>query len=378
MRALVVSGIWPPDVGGPATHAPDLCAFLAGRGHRVESVVTADAPPPPSDHPVHWVSRRLPPGLRHAAVVAEIARRARAADVVYTTGMFARSAGASLVVRRPYVVKLTGDPAFERARWRGYVGGEVGAFQLGGGGLQAAVLRRLRDGTLRRAAHVLCPSDYLARLAVGWGVRPEHVSVLPNPGPAAPPAEEREALRARHGLDGPTLAFAGRLTAQKSLDVALEALVRTPGVEFVVVGDGGERSRLERRTGELGLDGRVRFLGPQPHSLVLELFAASDAALLPSSWENFPHSVVEALGVGTPVLATYVGGVAEVVRNEENGLLVPPGDPRALAGAIERFFSEGALRERLRAAALPSVAAYAPERVFARVEQVLHAVARRA
>ena len=66
MRVLVVSGIWPPDVGGPASHAPEVAAFLAGRGHRVEVVTTADAPPAAEAYPVRFVPRRLPPGARHA------------------------------------------------------------------------------------------------------------------------------------------------------------------------------------------------------------------------------------------------------------------------------------------------------------------------
>jgi glycosyltransferase involved in cell wall biosynthesis len=93
--------------------------------------------------------------------------------------------------------------------------------------------------------------------------------------------------------------------------------------------------------------------------------------LLPSAWENFPHTVVEALAVGTPVIATAVGGVAEVVRDGENGLLVPPRDVDALAAAISRFVHEDGLREKLAAAAAPSVEALAEPRLLARVEAEL-------
>ena len=84
----------------------------------------------------------------------------------------------------------------------------------------------------------------------------------------------------------------------------------------------------------------MRFLGSVPRETVLRLFRAADASVLPSAWENFPHTVVEALAVGWPVIATAVGGVPEVVRDGENGLLVPPGDAAALAAAIERFFGD--------------------------------------
>ena len=65
MRVVLVSGIWPPDIGGPATHAPELAEFLRSRGHEVVAVTTADQAPAPTPYRLHWVSRTLPPGLRH-------------------------------------------------------------------------------------------------------------------------------------------------------------------------------------------------------------------------------------------------------------------------------------------------------------------------
>ena len=207
------------------------------------------------------------------------------------------------------------------------------------------------------------PSRPSFKCSIWWvakpGSREEAVAFAP-----------REELRESFGMDGPTLAFAGRLTTQKSLEVALAA-VADADVSLVIAGDGDERSRLERLAGS-----HVRFIGAQPRDRVVELFRAADASILSSSWENFPHTVVEALAVGTPVIATTTGGVAEVVTDGFNGLLVPVGDAAALADAVRRYFDDTQLRERLRANAVPSVAEYAPERVFAQLEETLRAVAR--
>ena len=352
-----------------------MAAFLQARGHDVEVVVTAEAPPAPEPYPVRFVSRSLPKGILHVRTVAEIARRAKVADVLYTTGMFGRSAAGARLARRPYVVKLTADPAFERARRRGIVGGNVDEFQADAGSVAVRALRFARDAELKHAVHVFTPSAYLRALAVSWGVDPGRVSVLPNPAPRFSNHAPREELRRAFGMTGPTLAFAGRITAQKSLRVALEALARVEGVAFLLAGEGDERQALERAVVELGLESRVRFIGAQPRDRVLELFAAADASILSSSWENFPHTVVEALAAGTPVLATATGGVSEVVRDGENGLLVPLGDAAALGEAIRRYVGDEALRRRLRAAASESVAEYAPDRVFAQLEQTLLRVA---
>jgi len=376
VNVLVVSGIWPPDVGGPASHAPEVADYLVGRGHGVEVVTTAAAAPAPTGYRVHWVSRAIPKGLIHARVAALVRRRARQADVVYTTGMFGRSFAGSTAAGRPYVLKLTADPAFERARRRGIVEGDVDAFQRSAHGLRAAALRLARDLELRRAAHVFCPSAYLRDLVLSWGIPAERVSVLPNPYPALPDLRPRDELRASFDLKGRTLAFAGRLSAQKSLDVALAALAEVEDVSLVLAGDGDRRVSLERRAAELGVADRVHFLGAQSRERVLELFRAADASLLSSSWENFPHTVVEALAVGTPVLATRVGGVGEIVHDGENGLLVPAGDRDALAESIRRFFDDDALRERLRAAAAGSVRGFDRDAVFARLERALEEAVR--
>ena len=242
--------------------------------------------------------------------------------------------------------------------------------------MRVRALRRARDVSVGRAAHLVVPSEALRRLALGWGIPEQRITLVPNPVSAPLELPSREQLRRKHGLDGPTLVFAGRLAPQKALDVALDALAQTPNVRLLIAGDGPEESRLREHAAKLGLGDRARFLGAQPRSLVFELLRGADAALLTSNWENFPHMVVEALAVGTPVLATAVGGVSEIVRDGENGLLVLAGDVDGVASAIDRYFEDAGLRERLRAAASSSVEVYAADRIYERLGQILERAAR--
>jgi glycosyltransferase involved in cell wall biosynthesis len=371
VRVVVVSGIWPPDVGGPASHAPELSAFLTARGHRVCVVTTASAPPASEAYEVRWVSRRLPAGVRHVAVVWEVFGRARRCDVVYATSMTRRAAAGAALARRPLVLKLTADEAYERQRRNGRFSGDLDAFQTYPGGFRVRLLRATRDAAVRRARRIFTPSEYLRRIVVGWGIPEDRVGVIPNPAPEVPTLPPREEVRRELGMSGPTLGFAGRLMAAKALGVALSAVAEVPEVSLVVVGDGPDREALERQSTQLGLDGRVRFVGSRSRDDVLRTLYAADAAVLSSRYENFPHLVVEALAVGTPVIATSVGGVPEVVRDGENGLLVPPGDADALAAAIRRLLQEPGLRDRLAAAATASVAGLAPELLLGRIEDEL-------
>ena len=371
MRVVVVSGIWPPDVGGPASHAPALADALVEAGHTVEVVTTADLAPDTQPYPVHWVARDRPAPLRHLAVAREVRRAAQGADRVYATTMVRRAALGAALGRRPLVVKLVADEAYERERRAGRFAGTLEEFQAERRGLRLRFLRATRTAALRRARCIVVPSAYLRQIAIGWGLDPSRVDVVPNPAPEVPEHPTRDEARATLGIDGFALGVAGRLTAQKALGDTLEALARVPDVTLLVLGDGPERAELERRAGELGLADRVRFLGAGTRDDVIALFRAVDAALLTSAWENLPHTLLEALATGTPVIATAVGGIPEVVRDGENGLLVPPRDIAAIASAIDRLVHDDALRASLAAAAAPSVEELAEPRILRRIVQAI-------
>jgi glycosyltransferase involved in cell wall biosynthesis len=367
VKVVIVSGIWPPDVGGPASHAPELADFLHGRGHEVRVVTTADAPPAPQPYPVDWTPRRYPPGVRHFLGAGLVHRAASGADVVYSTGMLGRSSLGSRIAGVPLVQRLAGDPAYERALRRGLTSAPLDRFQQETGA-QISVLRRTRDRALRRASRIVVPSQAFAEIVAGWGFEAE---VVPH-AVAAPELPGREELRSRHGLNGPTLLFAGRLVPQKALGIAFEAVRRNEGVTLLVAGDGPERAAVESQAGGL----KARFLGAQPRATIFELMRAADATLLSSNWESFGLVVAESLAVGTPVVAAGAGGVGEVLEDGRNGLLVPAGDVDGLAGAIGRYFADAALQARLRNAAADSVRRLDPSQVYPRYEAILDEAAR--
>lgn len=363
MKIVFLTGIWPPDVGGPATHGPDFAAFLRDRGHDVRVVTMADEDVSERPVRVDVVSRRHPFVVRYPRVAVAGYRGARSADVMYATATYAAAAAASTAARAPLVVKLVSDPAYERAFRYGVFTGSLEAFQQARSA-QTWFFKKLRTASVRRARQVVVPSRYLAEMAVAWGIPPARVEVLVNPAPevaAVVPAS----------LPGNTFVFVGRLTEQKALTVLLDALVDVPGARVELVGDGPQRALLVRRAEELGLASRVHFAGALPREEGLAHLAGARAAVLPSAWENLPHAAVEALAVGVPVIATAVGGVPEVVRDGENGLLVPPNDPGQLAAALSRVLESDALRDELAGSARASVAAIGREAVYGRLEAIL-------
>jgi glycosyltransferase involved in cell wall biosynthesis len=148
-----------------------------------------------------------------------------------------------------------------------------------------------------------------------------------------------------------TLLSVGRLRAPKDFLTLVRAVARLePGsVRLRIAGDGPDREALVAELARLGLDGAVELLGTRAD--VAELLGAADVFVLSSDSEGMPMSVLEAMAAGLPVVATAVGGVPELVREAETGVLVPPRDTEALAAALGALVADGELRERLGEAA---------------------------
>ena len=168
---------------------------------------------------------------------------------------------------------------------------------------------------------------------------------------AAPDVALPHATRA--GL--PYFVCVAALMPKKAHDTLLRAFSTLGHAHrLLLVGDGPMRGEVERLIEKLGLSDRVFLLGEQPPVVVAKLLAGAVASVLASRDEPFGIVAVESMAVGTPVVATKVGGLAEIVEHEHSGLTVPVDDPSALAAALERIAGDTALRERLGSAASES------------------------
>jgi glycosyltransferase involved in cell wall biosynthesis len=159
------------------------------------------------------------------------------------------------------------------------------------------------------------------------------------------------APRSGHDRSTPRLMAVGRLNAPKDFLTLVRALsqLREGSFEAVVVGGGPEREAVEAEIGRLGLERSVQLAGERGD--VPALLAGSDVFVLSSRSEGLPVSVLEAMAAELPVVASDVGGLAELVVDGESGILVPPGDPESLAEALRRLIGDRDLRRKLGAAA---------------------------
>ncbi len=217
----------------------------------------------------------------------------------------------------------------------------------------AATAARLEAESIRGADALLCPSRFLARQAEErYGLAAGAVEVIPLPLGGGAPLERGPEVWERG-----TICYVGRLERRKGIvewiDATAAAAPSHPGAVFEFVGanvlgtpeiDGEEL--VERRIPR-ALRGRFRFHGGQPRAALRGFLAGARIAAVPSRWENFPNTCVEAMISGLPVIATRQGGMAELIADGESGWLVDDADPAALAGALERALATPP--ERLRA-----------------------------
>jgi glycosyltransferase involved in cell wall biosynthesis len=175
------------------------------------------------------------------------------------------------------------------------------------------------------------------------GIPPEKVLVLPTayiPHRVTEPTD----IRAELGLapDARIIGVVATLRVEKALEVMITAVAqviqRFPDAHLVIAGDGPQRESLEAQVASMGLTGHVHFLGERRD--VTPLLQTVDVGALSSDWEGMPLFVLECMATGTPVVATNVGGLPEIVEHDRTGLLVPPRDPAALAAAISALLAD--------------------------------------
>ena len=212
---------------------------------------------------------------------------------------------------------------------------------------------RLRDlhirGALEQVDQFIAPSHFLRDRYIAWGLPAGRITVLPNGLPTVDPAPARQATRRDR------FAFFGHINRFKGATVALEASARLSrdGVAHGLTLYGGNDHQTPEtlarfdRARQAAPD--TRYAGPYRRSEIPRLIAGADWVVFPSEWwENAPLVIQEAFQHGRPVLCSGIGGIAEAVRDEVNGLHVPVSDAGALAGAMRRAIEEPGLWDRLR------------------------------
>lgn len=256
------------------------------------------------------------------------------------------------------------------------------------------LLRRRASQAIRynldTATCVIVVSEPLkTRLITTWNVPAEKIVVFPNVADVRrfqPDAVARAEIRVSLGLDTqPLVIFVGNFYEWHDVATLLDAFARVwaanPAARLVLVGDGSRRQAMMQRAADLGFAQAVRFTGMVPHAEVPRLLAAADIAVVPyppmeaDLWLS-PLKLYEYMASGKAIIVSAVGQLPQVIQDGHNGLLVPPGDVRAVAGALQRLMDDPALRLQLgHQARQDAVRKHSWQHYLTRLEQLFGAVA---
>lgn len=350
MNICIVTGIFPPDIGGPATYVSRLAQALVEEGHSV-SVVTLGDEASDSSFPVRRVSRRLPLPLRLLKLFFLLLREGRDADLWYINGLELPAVLAGKMLRKRLVMKVVGDYAWERAMNQALTRDLIDDFQMKPQPWKVELHKRLRAWLARRVDKLVTPSRYLKRIVQGWGVPESRIHVIYNAVEGWDETLEASSeVRQKFGVQAEEclLVTVGRLVSWKGIDGLIRLLPRlNASVKLLIVGEGPERNMLTKLAEDLSVSSRVAFAGKASRKHALSSMNAADIFVLNTAYEGFSHVLLEAMMLGLPVLTTSVCGNPELVTTEENGILVRLNHEEELLEQLERLLSEPALRNRL-------------------------------
>ena len=315
--------------------------------------------------------------------MAQIIHLGRQVDVLFVNGLALEAVMANLWLRKPLVQKVVGDLAWEQATNRGWVADEFEAFQQRRHKRKVEILKWLRSWWSRQAGQVIVPSRYLADWVASWGIPDKRVTVIynaiePYPNPAneasggAPSSVAWTSSPPCIPLFTPfKIITVGRLVPWKQIDKLIEVVAQCEGIGLVIVGQGAEFENLKALAHALGVEDRIFLAGARNKQETIALMQACDLFVLNSSYEGFPHVVLEAMSIGLPVVATSVGGTPEVVHDGQNGRLILSNDTKALERILLELAASEAERRHLASGAQQTAKQWNLQQMVTQTEVVL-------
>jgi glycosyltransferase involved in cell wall biosynthesis len=363
MKVLIATGLYPPEIGGPATYSALLESGLPQRG--IEPVVVPFAR-----------VRKYPKIIRHVVYGWLLYRSVRGVSSIIALDPVSVGIPARIVAfltRTPFVIKVVGDYAWEQASQRFGYTGTLESFQEASVPFVPRMLRTLEHVVTRTAHRVIVPSRYLASIVTSWGVDPKRIQVIYN-GVSIGDVGTRETIRGMLHFEGELILSVGRLAPWKGFDVLIKVFARLrkkrKALKLFIAGSGPDLARLETVAERERVAEHVIFAGAVDHGALMRYIRAADVFVLNTSYEGFSHLLIETMAVGTPIVTTHVGGNPEAITNNQNGFLVAPNDMMALESRITRLLDDHVLTERIVSAARTKVAEFTDERTLDETAQL--------
>jgi glycosyltransferase involved in cell wall biosynthesis len=324
----ILTGIYPPDSGGPATFAVSFSDFTFKSGYPTKVISLTDGKSRDEgskNQSVILISRKFGLFLRTYLVVFNIAKSLMAKSLVIANGFFIETYLASILTRKKYVAKIPGDIVWERALNSKYTDLEVWEFQKIKLNFKYRLMRSLFSKSIRRAKKVVVPSPTLLTLCVSWGVPLEKIELIFN-------SVDVDFFLPSNSSDLKyDCIVVNRLVALKNVPEVIHAC-HSLNLSLLVVGEGPEMNALRQLTNDLGSD--VSFAGNASPAELVHYLQSARFYILNSTADATAYSLLEARSCGLIAIANTKTGASEVINHQRDGILTQTTGQNELESAL--------------------------------------------
>lgn len=348
MRIIFCSGVFPPAIGGPGTVLTKLIPGLIEHGHICTVATFGDNDNIARNYRVERVSLSTPQPQRLLAVLAQIWRLGSQNDIIYALDTYTHGLAGLLVSKlqkKPFIIRFTGDAAWEAAFNQGLIQDYIIPFQTKWYGFKIAFKKWLRKQILKHADRIITDCEFLKNLVGIMGVDKNKVTVINN---AVENLPDTDIVK---NFGDHVLFTQGRLVPWKGITAIINALPliqkQFPDTKFLIMGDGPEEGKLKIQVSNYKLQDSVIFLGKVTDKKEKKSFyQASKIFILNTFYEGMSNVLIEAMSESLPVITTLSGGNPEFVDNN-NGRLVEYDNIQQIAATVIELFSSPELVKNL-------------------------------
>ena len=320
MKILITVGIFPPDIGGPASFVPKIAELYSNSGHDVTVVCLTDRKQNDNlNFKVVRILRNQNLLIRWIKTVSQIIRQGYNADLFFVNGLPMESYIANIFTRKKLIRKIVGDWAWERGMNKKIINESFDEFQNKKHNLHLEIAKFSRGWTATKADLIITPSNHLKNVVKGWGVKENSIKVIYN----GTKLKNKPDPIDDQPYDYFKFITVGRLAPWKNIDIIIEALSdykkANQNFIFYIVGSGPEEIKLKKLVNDLDLENFVTFTGQLQKDDLNYYLEKSDIYIQASSYEGLPHVILEAMSHNLSIISTPIGGTNEVIQDGKNG-----------------------------------------------------------
>ncbi len=320
MDILITVGIFPPDIGGPASFVPKIAKYLINKGHNVKIICLSDKEhlTYKDDINVIRINRNSPIIFRWLKTIVKIYSNSKKSDLIFVNGLGTETTIANLFIRKKVIRKIVGDPVWERVYNKNLIDESFDDFQDNNHGLSISLQKMIRNWSINKSNLIITPSQHLKNFIDKIGFD-KNIFVINN---GVNIEQHNKAVLENNIIQ---LLVVSRIVSQKNIDSIIKAVkvMENENIILNIVGDGSEINNLKLLVKKYKLDKKINFIGKIENTKLNEYLKNADIFIQASNYEGLPHSILEAMNFEIPILSTDVGGCSVLLNKGERGYIIP-------------------------------------------------------